>query len=298
MHPNVREPSAVGLLYADGRFADEAPLRHDDHAALFGAGFFETFRTRDGAPLRLEAHLARLHAACERIGVRIPDSALAASSDPGRWRAVIASLLDAHKLRDGVFRLTLTAGENAAPLGAGDYATPHERLTCRALPAEAPPGGITLHLLATPRDTGEWRPRPKSLNYLNSLLAARELAPRRTHPADEGLLFDAGGRVCEGVFTNLFWVRGKVVFTPHENTGLLPGVGRAHLLHRLRADGVPVEEVEAGVEELARADAVATVGSVRGVTPVARILGAGGAPVWRAANDAAGLRALLRAWGE
>lgn len=286
------------LSYADGAFTEAPVISADDHAALFGAGFFETFRTRDGVPLRLDAHLARLRAACERIGIRIPDTALAASADAGRWAPVIAALLDAHHLRDGVFRLTLTAGENPAPLGTGDYAAPHERLTCRALPADAPPGGITLHLLATPRDTGEWRPRPKSLNYLNSLLAARELAPRREHPSDEGLLFDADGRVCEGVFTNLFWVRGKVVFTPHESTGLLPGVGRAHLLHRLRADGIPVEEVEAGFEELAHADAIATVGSVRGVTPVARILGAGGTPVWQATNDAAGLRTLLRTWGE
>ncbi len=286
------------LSHVDGAFSEAPVISADDHAALFGAGFFETFRTRDGVPQRLDSHLARLHAACGRIGIRIPDTALAASADSARWAPVVAALLEANGLRDGVFRLTLTAGENPAPLGTGDYTAPHERLTCRALPAEAPPGGVTLHLLATPRDTGEWRPRPKSLNYLNSLLAARELAPRREHPSDEGLLFDASGRVCEGVFTNLFWVRGKVVFTPHEDTGLLPGVGRAHLLRNLRAAGIAVEEVAVGFEELAHADAVATVGSVRGVTPVARIVGAGGVPVWRADNAAAGLRTLLRAWGE
>lgn len=285
------------LIYSDGAFAESAAIPADDHGALYGAGFFETFRTRDGAPVRLEKHLVRLHAACERLGIRIPDTALAASHAPERWRPVVSRLLEANGLKDGVFRLTLTAGAHPAPLGAGEYLHPRERLAVRALPPEPPAGGIVLHRLNTTRDTGEWRPRPKSLNYLNTLLAARELVTLREHPADEGLMLDASGSVSEAVFANLFWVRDGVVYTPHEDTGCLPGVGRARLLTQLRRSGVPVEEVSAGVDALTWADAVATVSCVRGVVPVARITDVAGEPYWKS-GDAAGaaLEPLVRAF--
>lgn len=260
-------------------------IANDDHGLLFGAGFFETFRTRDGVPVRLAPHLARLHAACARIGIRIPETHLAASASPEKWKPAIAGLLESRGLKDGVFRLTLTAGANPAPLGSGDYAAPQEILSCRPLPPEAPAQGITLHRLETRRDTGEWSPRPKSLNYLNSLLAARELAPRRRHPADEGLMLDAAGNLCEGVFSNIFWVKAGVVFTPAESTGCLPGIGRTHLITGLRASGIRVEETVSPPETLRDADAVAMVSCVRDVVPVARIPDATGKSYWESGDN-------------
>lgn len=287
------------LIYADGAFVESATIPADDHGALYGAGFFETFRTRGGVPIRLEKHLARLHAACERLGIRIPDAALASSHAAEKWRPIVARLLEANGLEDGVFRLTLTAGVHPAPLGAGEYLHPHERLAVRALPPAPPAGGVVLHRLNTTRDTGEWRPRPKSLNYLNTLLAARELATLRDHPADEGLMLDAAGNVSEGVFANIFWVRDGVVFTPHEDTGCLPGIGRLRLLTQLRRTGVPVEEVSAGVDALTWADAVAMVSCVRGVVPVARITDVAGEAYWKSGDAASvALAPLVRAFGE
>lgn len=265
-----------------------AALAADDHAVLYGAGFFETFRTREGRPVRLSAHLARLRAACDRLGVRLPADALAASDDAGRWAAAAVRLLAQAGLEDGVCRLTVAAGPCAGPPGASDYTAPTEWLTVRPPPPVAPEAGVTLHLLDTVRDTGEWRPRPKSLNYLNSLLAARELAPRRRHPADEGLLCDARGRVAEAVFSNVFWVREDgVVETPHEDTGALPGVGRAAVLSGLRRAGIAVCEVTVAPEALARARCAYLVSSVRGVVAVGSLAGRDGRPVAHYAPDAA-----------
>ena len=251
-------------LRPEGLPASPPTLAADDHGALFGAGFFETFRTRDGEPVRLAEHLARLRAACDRIGIRIPEASLAAGPAPERWSPALRALSAESGMTDGVFRLTVTAG---APTG-GDYAAPREFLTVRPPPPGPPAEGISIHLLDTRRTPGEWTPRPKSLNYLNSLLASRELAPRRKHPADEGLMLDAGGRMAEGVFANLVWIRDGVVHTPHEDTGRLPGIGLAHLTNRLRGAGVEIREDFATTEDLLSADAVAMVSCVRGVVPV------------------------------
>lgn len=263
-----------------------------DHAVIYGAGFFETFRTRDGAPIRLAEHLARLHEACARIGIRIPAATLASAPAPEIWNPVLKRMLAEAGMTDGVFRLTVTAG---VPDASGNYSAPGEILTVRPLPPPAPVDGIGIRFLNTVRDRGEWRPRPKSLNYLNSLLASRELAPLRNHPADEGVLCDPEGRVSEGVFANLFRVRGDVVATPHEDTGCLPGIGRARLISRLRERGVTVEEVLEPAELFFDADAVAMVSCVRGVVPVARLLGSDGRILreWRASAAHEALRTAL-----
>ena len=104
-------------VYSAGDFTEAAVIPADDHGALFGAGFFETFRTRDGVPVRLPEHLARLHAACAKIGIRIPETHLASGTSPEKWRPVIAGLLGAHGLTDGVFRLTVTAGRSPGAPG-------------------------------------------------------------------------------------------------------------------------------------------------------------------------------------
>lgn len=280
-----------------GKISGTPEIPATDHGVLYGAGFFETFRTRSGVPVRLAGHLARLRAACARIGILIPVTHLAASASPERWNPVVSRLLAENGLKDGVFRLTLTAGPNVAPLGTGAYAAPQEIITCRALPPEAPPEGITLRLLHTVRDTGEWSPRPKSLNYLNTLLASRELAPLRRHPADEGLLCDARGFLSEGVFSNIFWVNAGVVFTPAETTGCLPGIGRALVMTNLRASGICVKETESSPAALLDADAMAMVSCVRGVVPVARITATSGETYWKPGDAAvAALEPLFAAF--
>src|SRR6476620_11302243 len=47
-------------------------LRADDEAVLRGRAAFETMRVYAGVPFRVDAHLARLAASCERIGVEPP----------------------------------------------------------------------------------------------------------------------------------------------------------------------------------------------------------------------------------
>ena len=97
---------------------DEPAVHADDEAVLRGRAAFETMRVYGGVPFRLEAHLVRLAASCERIGVEPPDP------DEARELAALA-LSHARRARGDAALLPdvrTRAGELAAPAGHGQLA--------------------------------------------------------------------------------------------------------------------------------------------------------------------------------
>ncbi len=252
------------LVFFDGalRPASEAGFRVDDHGVLFGCGFFETFRTSGGRPHDWSRHRDRLFTACERVGIELPVTFLA-WFEPALAMAC-RGLLDARGWAEGVFRYTITSG---APSPDGRYREPRELLSLRELPPEPPPHGIALRLLHLRRDTGEWLPRPKSVNYANAQAGLRELASRGADAADEGLFLSADGFIVETPRQNLAWLYGDEIFTPATELGCVAGTGLSWVFDQ----GLASRYVRARVEDIAGADAVFAVNAVRGITPVASI---------------------------
>jgi len=260
---HLRDP----IAYWNGR-AQRGRIRvsPDDHGLLFGLGFFETFRTSGGRPHHWPWHRRRLAAACAMSGIELPPEFLAA--DEARMRRVLRRLLDEQGLVDGVFRYTVAAGPPAWATRGGGYHEPWELLTLRVLPPECPPQGVVLRVLATRRDGGEWLPRPKSLNYANALLGARELERRGAKPADEGLFLSREGKwVVETARQNVAWLAGDCLCYPEPALGAVAGT----CLEWVLSLGLQTEPRRASLEEVLRADAVLVCNAVRGITPVREI---------------------------
>ena len=81
--------------------------------------------------------------------------------------------------------------------------------------------------------------------------------------ADDVLLFNQNGEVTESTIANLVVDIGGLLFTPPIECGLLPGTARAQLLGEGR-----VQERKITVEELAAANRLYLVNSVRGMQPI------------------------------
>jgi 4-amino-4-deoxychorismate lyase len=249
--------SADPIVYFNGAFvaASAARLPVDDRGLLFGIGFFETFRTCASRAHHLSFHQRRLERACATAQLDLPATFLA--RDPAALRVVVQRLLREHGLADAVFRYTVTAG---ARDGAAS-----ELLTLRALPPSSPAEGVCLRVLNLARDSGEWLPRPKSLNYANAWLGAEELRRRSHEPSDEGLFLSReGGFIVETTRQNVGWIVDGVFRYPEPALGAVSGT----CLEWLLDVGLPSEPRRATVDELLAADAIVVTNSVRGVTPV------------------------------
>jgi len=248
----------------------EPVLRADDEALLRGRAAFETIRVYGGEPFKLPEHLARLAASAERIGLPAVNTL--------ELQELARQALDAAGAPDAVLRLIWTPTPAALALVSelpDHYAALRERgqrlISLRGIRAEEP-----------------WMlPGVKSTSYAVNMAAEAEA---RRRGADDAVFVDAAGTVLEGPTTNIWWRRGRTLFTPSLDLGILAGVTRATVIELAGAAGYQVEEGAYALTELQTAEEAFTSSSVREVMPATEL---DGAPIarGRAADE---LQAALR----
>ncbi|HEY8774237.1 MAG TPA: aminotransferase class IV [Gaiellaceae bacterium] len=254
---------------------DEPVLPADDEALLRGRAAFETLRVYGGVPFRIGDHLQRMEASAARLDVTWPggfeelaEQALAAAAEP-----------------DAVLRLYLTAGRE----GTGK---PCSLALVSALPddlEERRARGIALISLLGVRAEAPWLlGGVKSTSYAVNMAAEAEA---RRRGADDAVFVLDEGIVLEGPVTNIWWRRGRTLFTPSLDLGILAGVTRAVLIEAAPGAAYEVEEGHYSLDELLGSEEVFTSSSVREVMPVVDVDGTG----FERGTAAAGLQRALRA---
>lgn len=233
--------------------ADQARIPVNDRGFLLGDGLFETTRVYRGRAPLLAYHLQRLHAGAQRLRIPIP------------WdlRAAAREVLERVPVEHGVLRITLTRGPGSRGYDPPPEANPTLLLQLEPLdPAVEPVDAFLCSLRRDPRSPAIGL---KTISALPLILAREEA---RAAGCGEALLRDTEGNLAEGSATNLFWVRGGVLYTPSLATGCLPGVARSLILELARAQGIPVREVTVPVEALREASEAFLTNAVRLVVPL------------------------------
>jgi len=282
------------LVWLNGRFVDARQARVSalDRGLLHGDGVYDTWRTYDGRPFALAAHLQRLARGTRRLGLPAPGA-------PATWDARTCRLLRRNALPDGAARLTITrgaAGSGPVPSGRG---RPTLLLTVRPLPpalAALQSRGVAATLLPFARDAGPGWGALKLVGHPSAILG-KQLALRRH--AFEGLYVTPDGFVTEGTTSNVFAVARGTLVTPPADGSILCGVTRDLVLRIARRAGLRTREAPLSVAQLRRADEVFVTASTIEVLPVVRIdrapVGGGRpGPVTRALQDGY-RRAVVRA---
>ncbi|CAG7656396.1 aminodeoxychorismate lyase [Paenibacillus allorhizosphaerae] len=256
-------------IVLNGSMIDEkkAVVSVYDHGFLYGMGLFETFRTYVGQPFLLDAHLKRMTEGCRELDIDF-------TPDPDKLAAEVSMLLEANALPDGYFRYTVTAGTDILGLPSASYERPTEVLYVKPLPhggAAQAPTGKAMQRLKLRRNTPEGVVRHKSLHYMNNILAKKELNRYPWAEGAEGLFLDSRGYVCEGIVSNLFFVREGLLLTPSVETGLLPGITRRFVMEQAELLGVRVREGLYTWEELLAAEEIFVTNSIQEMVPVTRL---------------------------
>ncbi len=236
-------------------------IASDDRSLRYGDGLFETIRVLAGRPVLMEQHWARLSVGCERLG--LPDESI--------WRTHVASFLA--NRHDGILRIQVSAGS-----GGRGYARPS---TCQPV--------LILHWFDEPMSPSDWAEKGiciaeaslrlaeqpalagiKHSNRLEQVLLRQELS---TMPeCQEAVVYDQSGRVIEGVFSNLFFVRDGQLHTPSLGRCGVRGVLRDALLDACVEHGIIAKVGDFTRDDLLSADAIFFVNSVNGLWPVRRWL--------------------------
>jgi 4-amino-4-deoxychorismate lyase len=110
----------------------------------------------------------------------------------------------------------------------------------------------------------------KSTSYAVNMAAEAEA---RRRGADDAVFVADDGTVLEGPVTNIWWRRGRTLFTPQLALGILAGVTRAVLQESAPKLGYEVVEGAFSVDELVASEEAFTSSSVREVLPIVEIDG-------------------------
>ena len=232
-----------------------------------GDGFFETISVVDGHPQALEPHLARLKHSAELMDMPEPDTDV--------WRVAVLAGIEAHQLEHGVERelfakLIMTRGVEGTGIPTGwVYVDTGEDFT-------AARQGIRVVSLdrGYRHDVAETSPwllqGAKTLSYATNRAALREAGRRGAHDV---IFVSSDGYALEGPTSNVIVRNGDRVRTPRTDQGILAGTTQASVFEFFESRGIQTsyEHIPAG--ELATADALWLVSSVRQAAPITNLDG-------------------------
>lgn len=242
--------------------AEEAKVSVFDRGFLFGDGVYETGRSYDRVFLFLEEHLGRLRSSASRLGIPIPWSDEELKSQLKETAKVFN--------KDNIyFRMIVTRGE----LERVSLDVTTEKPTLVILVQDLSEGlsklrseGYFLLTSKVVRNSSLAQdPNIKSSNYLNSLLALKDVKERG---AMDAVLLNAAGQVTEGTTFSVFSVSKEGnLRTPSLGVGILDSITRRHIL-KIGRTFLKVEEDFYRLDEFLNAKEVFVVSSVREVCPV------------------------------
>jgi len=236
----------------------QAHIAPTDSGFLYGAGLFETMRSRNGVVFRLEDHLDRLFQSAAKLSINH-------DYDRNYLTEAVESVLQANKLTEARVRLTLTNG----PIGETiEQAKPTLLITAGALqlyPSEYYQTGVMVVLCPFRQNTTDPICGHKTTNYYPRLLA---LTLARQKEAAEALWFTTDNRLAEGCVSNVFLVKDNVLQTPALGTPVLPGVARKAVCRIAQDEAIELVEKDLLISDVLEAEEVFLTNVVMEVLPV------------------------------
>ncbi|OQY26527.1 MAG: hypothetical protein B6I38_11185 [Anaerolineaceae bacterium 4572_5.1] len=221
------------MFYLNGKLLpdSEACISPSDRGLLLGDGLFETMRAYQGHIFRADAHLARLLAGAEFLGIDVPVG-------EGDLLRALSRTLEANGLAqsDASLRLTLTRGTGPRGLVPSPNARPTLLITASPLKAIVHPSATAI-IASVRRNEHSPLANLKTLNFLDNVLARREAVGAG---ADEALMLNTAENLAEASAANLFAVFDGVLHTPPVGDGALPGVTRAVVMELSQGLDIPV----------------------------------------------------------
>lgn len=257
------EPQQVLL---NGRLtpAAEARISVFDRGFAYGDSLIETIRLSAGRPIFFPEHFERLQRSAASAGFSLP-----VGSEELRGQAL--KLAAANGVSQGRLRVQLSRGVPAGPGGfdPGPDLTPTLLLTAEPFagyPESWYSEGICCRTVPVNRGRYAYL---KSASLLAVVLARQEALAAG---AAEAILTSAHGRLLEGAFTNLFFIKDAALITAADTDRILPGVVREKVIGLAAALGLETVYAALRLDDLAgAAPAAFLTSSLLGVCPVRRI---------------------------
>ena len=233
------------VAYHNGEIKPESRVlvSFRDRGFKFGEAVFDTARTVEHKPFKLEEHVDRLFQSMRYLQI---DAGLTRSEFLSISNEVLERNLHLIGQDDDYWLFQRVSPGTADPFLGEEAAEPTVIVECTPLPLEARAplfrDGVRVQIPATRRTPPDAvSPRAKTQNYINLQLADREV--RSQDPNAWAVLLDHDGNIAEGLGSNIFFVRDGELFTPRARF-VLPGISRETVIDLAGEEGIAVHETD------------------------------------------------------
>jgi len=236
---------------------DKAGVSVTDSGLLYGAGLFETMRSRNGFVFSLKDHLDRLFFSAAALSIQ--------TYERKHITEAIYKVLRSNKLTDARLRLTLTNGPMSAP---EEQRKPTLLITATKLqpyPKEYYEKGALVVLSPFRQNTAEPTYGHKTTSYFSRMIALAHAHQKR---AAEALWFTVDNRLAEGCISNVFLVKDGVLYTPPIATPVLAGVARKTVCQIAVRNSVRLVERDLYISNVLEADEIFLTNVIMQILPI------------------------------
>lgn len=225
-------PQLERVAYFNGQILPESqvliPFR--DRGFIYGDGIFDTARTFGGRIFKLREHITRLYQSLKYVAI---DPGLT----PDEMTAITQEVIERNlpllaEGEDYWVTQRVSRGLDPARSDGHEEGGPTVIVECTPLPIKARASlyrdGISVIFPSVRRTPPEaLSPNVKSHNYLNMIVA--DLEVRSYNPNAWAVLLDTRGFLAEGLGSNIFLVKDRVLYTP-KSQYVLAGISRATVI--------------------------------------------------------------------
>ncbi|MDC9597863.1 aminodeoxychorismate lyase [Xenorhabdus anantnagensis] len=255
--------------WINGNQCDHLPV--NDRAVQFGDGCFTTIRVEQGLPALLPLHIKRLQKGVEKLFMPALD-----------WFQLETHIKQVVKgCESGVLKVILSRGTGGRGYSFDDTIKPTQILSLSSYPERyiaQRQKGASLVLSPIPMGINPYLAGIKHLNRLEQVLIKQFIEQSK---ADEALVLDSDGLLIECCTANIFWRKGKSVYTPDISQCGVEGVMRQKIIELLAESDYNLLCVMRYPEALAHADEVLICNSLMPVVPVDQIQAHENQPAWK-----------------
>ncbi|MCP9953864.1 branched-chain-amino-acid transaminase [Actinomadura madurae] len=252
------------IAYAGGEFVPEsqASVSILDHAVLYGDGVFETVVAWEGRIFKLDAHVRRFLKSCAAVALDCPVT-------ENHLKDLIVETVRRNNLQNAYIKWILTRGSNGTPLMDPTGCVPNLIIMARPYIDRSSQAGLRVKTVAVRRPPGQvLDAHVKSLNYLNLVMAKIEA---KAAGADQALMLDVHGRLCEAPGFNIFVVTDEVLKTPQHD--ILRGITRETTMELATEKGLQVHQTDLELYDAYTADELFLTSTAGGLVPVVEVDG-------------------------
>ena len=237
---------------------NEASIPAVSDGLFYGAGCFDTLKSYRNRFLHLNRHIERLNRGIAYLTGRDSDF-----FDERLLRSELTELLVANALDDGEARVRIQVS-----LAGRDGYSQHDThppnlntmITARDMTVQSfdPVYLTSVATTVVPSDS-----RPSHLKLSNMLHYRQAAIEASGKGGDDALMCTTNGYVAETSIANIFWKKGKTVYTPSIACDILPGITRSIIIHLVETLGLTIEEGHYLPNELKEADSAWICNSIR-----------------------------------